>query len=125
VGRHRSAVAGGLIRYPTDRESLERDCTVELYRSGGPGGQHRNKRDTAVRLTHTATGTVVTATERRSQSLNRELAFSRMAAALETLQARRRRRLPTRPTRGSVRRRLEGKRQNKEKKAGRSWKGED
>ncbi len=98
---------------------------MELYRSGGPGGQHRNKRDTAVRLTHTATGTVVTATERRSQSLNRELAFSRMAAALETLQARRRRRLPTRPTRGSVRRRLEGKRQNKEKKAGRSWKGED
>ncbi|MDG1484213.1 MAG: peptide chain release factor-like protein [Myxococcota bacterium] len=104
---------------------MERTCTVETYRSGGPGGQHRNKRDTAVRLTHPPTGTVVTATERRSQSLNRELAFSRMAAALERLQIRRRRRVATRPTRGSVRRRLEAKKRKKKKKAGRSWKRED
>jgi hypothetical protein len=48
-----------------------------------------------------------------------------MAAALERLQIRRRRRVATRPTRGSVRRRLEAKKRKKQKKAGRSWKRED
>ena len=110
--------------YPLDRESLERDCEVSFYRAGGPGGQHRNKRDTAVRLTHTPTGLTVTATERRSQSLNRELAFARMAALLEKQQQKRKRRRPTRPTRGSVRRRLEAKRRNSLKKASRSFKGD-
>ena len=112
-------------RYPTDRASLERDCTVAFFRAGGPGGQHRNKRDTAVRLTHAPSGLTVTATERRSQSLNRELAFARMAALIEKRQVRRRRRVATRPTKGSVRRRLEAKRRKKQKKAGRSWKNED
>ena len=112
-------------RHPTDRKSLERDCTVVFFRSGGPGGQHRNKRDTAVRVTHTPTGVVTAATERRSQSLNRELAFARMAALLEKRQARRRRRVATPPTRGSKRRRRKAKKQPKQKKAGRSWKSHD
>ena len=72
--------------YPTDRESLERDCSMEFFIATGPGGQHRNKVESGVRLLHRPTGIIVTATERRSQHANREAAFERMAARLEALQ---------------------------------------
>lgn len=107
-------------KHPTDRESLERDCTVEFVRASGPGGQHRNKRETGVRLTHTPSGMVVMATERRSQSLNRELAFARMASALDQKQRVQKRRFATRPTKASVRRRLQNKRRKSQRKAQRS-----
>ena len=57
-------------------------CRVETYRASGPGGQHRNKRDSAVRLTHKPTGVVVTATERRSQHENRRRAIKRLRKAI-------------------------------------------
>lgn len=85
-------------RHPTDRDSLERDCDVEFFVAGGPGGQHRNKVETGVRLTHRPSGLVVTATERRSQSANRETAFDRMAEKLEARQKVRKRRHATKPT---------------------------
>lgn len=108
-----------MTRYPTNRESLNKVCRVEFVRDSGPGGQHRNKRYTGVRLVHEPTGTVVMATERRSQSMNRELAFERMTARLEALQHRPKKRRPTRPTKGSVRRRLDAKSKASAKKAGR------
>lgn len=58
------------------------ECTVETYRASGPGGQHRNKRDSAVRLTHRPTGVVVTAAERRSQHENRRVAVRRLRKAI-------------------------------------------
>ena len=57
--------------YPTDRASLERDCDIEFFIATGPGGQNRNKVETGVRLVHRPSGTMVTATERRSQHANR------------------------------------------------------
>src|SRR6266487_3993501 len=96
--------------YPTDRESLERDCDIEFFIASGPGGQHRNKVETAVRLTHRPTGISVTASERRSQYANREAAFERMAARLQEQQRVLPPRKPTRPTAASRRRRLETKR---------------
>ena len=74
--------------YQTDRASLERDCDMEFFIASGPGGQHRNKVETGVRLTHRPSGIVVTATERRSQSDNREMAYERMAERLQLLGAR-------------------------------------
>jgi len=47
--------------YATDDASLDRDAEVETYNSGGPGGQHKNKTQTAVRLRHIPSGVVVTA----------------------------------------------------------------
>jgi len=57
-------------------------CRVETYRASGPGGQHRNRTESAVRLTHIPTGVVVTATERRSQHENRHRALSRLRKAI-------------------------------------------
>ena len=96
--------------YPTDRASLERDCTIEFFIASGPGGQHRNKVESGVRLVHRPTGITVTATERRSQHANREAAFERMAERLETLQRVATPRTPTKPTVGSQERRLASKR---------------
>jgi len=96
--------------YPTDRDSLERDCDLEFFIASGPGGQHRNKVETGVRLTHRPSGISVTATERRSQHANREMAYERMAARLEEMQHISTPRKPTRPTAASRERRLEAKR---------------
>src|SRR5579871_3223788 len=96
--------------YPTDRESLERDTDISYIIASGPGGQHRNKVETGVRLVHRPTGITVTATERRSQNANREMAFERMAARLEALQEVPTPRKPTHSTPASRRKRLESKR---------------
>ena len=95
--------------YPTDRASLERDCDIQYFVATGPGGQHRNKVETGVRLTHCPTGLVVTATERRSQYANREAAYERMAAKLEEMQKPVEPRIPTKPSAASRERRLEEK----------------
>jgi protein subunit release factor B len=96
--------------YPTDRASLERDSDLEFFIASGPGGQHRNKVETGVRLTHRPSGISVTATERRSQHANREVAYERMATRLEELQQVSPPRKPTRPTAASRERRLTAKR---------------
>src|SRR6266508_2136552 len=89
------------IAYPTDRESLERDCEISCFVAGGPGGQHRNKVATGVRLVHRPSGAVVTATERRSQAANREMAFARLAERLRVLNATPTARIATRPSRAA------------------------
>ena len=99
-------------RYPTDREALERDCDVDFFIASGPGGQHRNKVESGVRLVHRPSGTMVTATERRSQYANREMAFERMANRLQDLQRVVIPRTATRPTNGSRIRRLDAKRRS-------------
>jgi len=63
-------------------DKLLAECTVETYRASGPGGQHRNKTESAIRLTHRPTGVAVTATERRSQHENRHRAIARLRKAI-------------------------------------------
>lgn len=62
------------------------DVRTDYYRSSGAGGQHRNKTDSAVRLTHLPTGIVVTAAEERSQHQNRTVAWQRLTDRLATAQ---------------------------------------
>ncbi len=61
---------------------LEKDLKIEFSKSGGPGGQNVNKRETAVRLIHLPTNISVHATEGRSQEQNKEIAFSILRAKI-------------------------------------------
>ena len=97
--------------YATDRETLEREVQVDVFRASGPGGQHVNKTESALRLRHPPSGVVVIAQDSSSQHRNRETAFERLIERLERLNYVPKKRVPTRPTAGSRKRRIEGKKQ--------------
>lgn len=83
-------VHGHVVADPGSRASwlaledraLVGQCDVDLYRASGPGGQHRNKTESAVRLRHRPSGVTVHADERRSQHENRAQAVIRLRQAL-------------------------------------------
>lgn len=63
-------------------EALRRSCEEDFYRASGPGGQKRNKTESAVRLRHTPTGLIVVANESRSREDNRRRCVQRMREAI-------------------------------------------
>ena len=105
--------------YALDRATLEREVRVDTYRASGPGGQHVNRTESAVRLTHWPSGVVVTATENRSQIRNRAIAFERLVHKLRALNRVPKPRKATRISRGAKVRRMEAKKRRATLKRGR------
>ncbi|KAL6284979.1 hypothetical protein ACE6H2_009369 [Prunus campanulata] len=65
----------------TDQELMSQ-CQMDTFKASGPGGQHRNKRESAVRLKHLPTGLTAQAVEDRSQHMNRASALARLRALI-------------------------------------------
>jgi peptide chain release factor len=76
----------GVFELPALAEAAKaltaKDVRIEAFRAGGPGGQHQNKTESAVRAIHIASGLSVVAREARSQYRNKALALERMAALI-------------------------------------------
>jgi protein subunit release factor B len=96
--------------------NTRKDITVSFYRSSGPGGQRKNKVETAVRVTHIPTGITAIATEHRSQMQNRALALKRLEEKIRRRFMRKKPRFKTSTPPSAIERRLTGKKKTTVKK---------
>ncbi|PYS74270.1 MAG: peptide chain release factor-like protein [Acidobacteria bacterium] len=97
------------MKLPESDEDLVRECEVETFRSSGPGGQHVNKTESAVRLRHLPSGVVVTSQQERSQYRNKEICLRKLRDKIEQLNYKPPKRVPTRIPRSAKNRTLEEK----------------
>src|SRR5260370_7930915 len=74
-----------MILLPDSDEDLLRQCALDTFRASGPGGQHVNKTESAVRLTHLPSGVVVTSQQERSHHRNKSLCLPKLREKISRL----------------------------------------
>ena len=104
------------VHIPDSDEDLLKECNVDTFRAGGKGGQHINKTESAVRMTHLPTGTVVSCQDERSQYQNKRKCLLQLRGKLVALNYRPPKRIPTRKPRSAKEKILETKRKQSQKK---------
>ena len=104
------------VPIPESDSELLGQCRVDVFRSGGKGGQHQNVTESGVRLTHLSTGTVVTSRRFRTQLANKRKALATLRKRLTALSKREKTRIPTRLPRRIRERRLSSKQRHSSKK---------
>jgi ribosome-associated protein len=109
-----------VIILPESDEELLGQCEVDTYRSSGPGGQHVNKTESAVRLRHLPSGIAVTSQQERSQHRNKAICLEKLRKKVEQLNYRPAKRVATRISRSAKNRTLEAKARRSEIKRSRS-----
>ena len=98
-----------MIIVPELDEDLLRECQVKTFRSSGPGGQHVNKTESAVRLKHVPSGIVVSSQQERSQHRNKVICLQKLRNKVAQLNFRPEKRVPTQIPRSAKKRTLEEK----------------
>lgn len=104
------------IILPESDDELLAQCVVTTYRASGSGGQHINTTDSAVRLVHIPTNIVVTSQKERSQLLNKKDCLKKLRQAVDRLNYRRPKRIPTRMSKSVKEKNLAKKAKHSEKK---------
>ena len=98
-----------MIKLPESDDDLLRECEVETFRASGPGGQHVNNTESAVRLRHLPSAVVVSSKQERSQHRNKAICLEKLRKKIAQLNYKRPRRVPTRVPRSAKNRTLETK----------------
>ncbi|MGH7596250.1 MAG: peptide chain release factor-like protein [bacterium] len=110
---------------PLTIAALKNEVEITAFKSSGPGGQHKNKTESAIRIKHLPTGIIVVASDSRSQIKNRELAWQRLIEKLTKRRQKRKPRLQTQPSRVAKEKRLAQKTQMSLKKQARQKRWQD